>query len=153
VTHIKSIDEYRLVVAGTKSTLCQYDLRFSKKDRPHTSWHNSSLSQHSRESKTQRTTVPILTYPEHDNVAYLDLGLAVYAEGGLLAAAQSSLGHTVKVFSLHGGDVVRTLDAESEGSSTDLAPCRALRFVDDTQGRQLKSLWVAKGTKIMRYGH
>lgn len=153
VSHIRSIDEHRLVVAGPNSTLCQYDLRFRKKGRPQTTWLDSNIPRHMQSHSKGSNTVPIQTYPEHNNEAYLDLGFAVDAEAGLLAAAQSGQGNKVMIFSLHGGGVVRTIDAEHDGSSIDLAPCRAMKFVDDSEGRQLKSLWVAKGTKIIKYGH
>lgn len=96
-------------------------------------------------------TTPLLTYPDHSNDAHLDLGFDIDAEAGIAAVVQDDEKNTVKVFSLKNGEVVQTLDATEVGSSIDTAHAKAVRFVRDRKDGGLKSLWVAKGTKMVSY--
>jgi len=57
----------------------------------------------------------------------------------------------VRIFSARTGEVVRVVDPTHEGSAMDRGYVRQLRFVED-RGRGLpKSLWIARGAKIVEY--
>ncbi|KAI9742459.1 MAG: hypothetical protein M1818_003993 [Claussenomyces sp. TS43310] len=148
VSHIKQIDGNRIIVAGLHSTLCQYDLRYCVGRPAHHIW-----SKHNCRAKgyREKVTKTILQYAEHNNQAYTDLGFDVDIEAGLVAAAQSDGSNTVKIFSLHGGQALQTLDATYVGTTFSNLPIKALAFQEDRTGAP-KSLWVAKGTKVIRYG-
>lgn len=67
ITHIKQFDTHRIIVAGLKSSLCQYDLRFCK---------------------GPERTRSILQYPEYQNTASIRIGFDIDVESGVVAAAQ-----------------------------------------------------------------
>jgi WD40 repeat protein len=156
ICNIKQIDDDLIVVAGLNSTLCNYDLRYCKRqDRPKlwadsAAWSEPGISMPPN-IKDIYVTTPILTYPDHSNDAHLDLGFDIDAEAGIVAAVQDDEKYTVKVFSLKSGEVVQTLDATEVGSSIDTASAKAVKFVKDRKDGGMKSLWVAKGTKMVSY--
>lgn len=156
ICSIKQIDDNLVVVAGLNSTLCNYDLRYCKRQGRPKLWADSAAWSESGISmppsiKDIYVTTPILTYPDHSNDAHLDLGFDVDAEAGIAAVVQDDENNTIKVFSLKSGEVVRTLDATEVGGSFDAASAKALRFVKDRKDGGMKSLWVAKGTKMVSY--
>jgi hypothetical protein len=101
ITHIRQIDENRLIVAGLNSNLCQYDLRFlgettnivSSPRIPNKSFHNRIV------------TYPILQYPDFHNDSNIQMGFDVDLETGTVAAAQEmdEFNPPFRLFSLHGG--------------------------------------------------
>lgn len=156
ICNIKQIDDNLVIVAGLNSTLCNYDLRYCKRQDQPKSWADSAAWSESGISmspniKDDYLTSPILTYPDHSNDAHLDLGFDIDAEAGIAAAVQNDERNTVKVFSLKSGEVVQNLDVTEVGSSIDTASAKALRFVKDRKDGGMKSLWVAKGTKMVSY--
>jgi WD40 repeat protein len=154
VVHIKQINGNLITVAGLDSTLCNYDLRFTKKQPRASSWPNirsRRMAGHGSKPIYSECTVPVLVYPEHENDAYIDLGFDIDPETGIAAAVQHDEANTVKIFSLKTGGVLKTMDATRVGGSIDTANVKAVRFIQDKEERGMKSLWVAKGTKIIRY--
>jgi hypothetical protein len=154
VTKIKQLNDHVIVVAGLNSTLCNYDLRFVQQRPREMAW----LDWHCAYAKGpeivgNEVSNPILLYPEHRNSAHVELGFDVDLEAGIVAAAQHDPYNTVKIFSMKTGQVLQSLHVKDTQSlsSCDKADVKALRFVQDRGIEYMKSLWVAKGTRIIRY--
>lgn len=153
ITHIRTLDTYRILVAGLNSTLYQYDLRFTKADT------FSLPPQPSKSPKNTLRTRPILVYDYH-NSAIINIGLDVDLESGIIAAAQEYSPHhsTIQLFSLHGGHQLRSpaLDAEFSptasrtGTVGEALPIRCVRFARDVEGRP-RSLYVSSSHGLIRY--
>jgi hypothetical protein len=135
ITHIKQLDDYRIVVAGLQSSLRQYDLRFRK---------------------TAARTQSILQYPEYHNKSTIRIGFDVDLESGVVATAQEhDVNHPpIQLFSLHGGHVLKSDPRRPTFANLaimrrdDIIPC--VRFARDDADR-LKSLYVSADV-IRRYG-
>lgn len=137
VTHIKSLDDYRVLVAGPGDgeipTMFQYDLR----------WREKMSIKGSRQRKGKFCTRPVLEYPGHVN-PYPKFGLDVDLDAGLVAAAQED--QTVQLFSLHGG---HKIDYAGKDEKREY-PIECLRFVPDRED-SVKSLYMAGSDSIYRY--
>lgn len=164
ITHIKQIDPHRILVAGLASSMCQYDLRFRKVDTPanlETS-PNKSKKPHSKHApkshqRTKRSsTRPTLTYPRFRNNGNVRIGLDVDLESGLIAAGQQGDDETaqVEIFSLHGGQRLKTKVAErcafnhDTNQSNQTSSC--VKWVEDGYGKG-RSLWVGIGKDAKRF--
>ncbi|KAH8674771.1 hypothetical protein BGZ60DRAFT_526722 [Tricladium varicosporioides] len=140
IIHIKQLDSYRTVVAGLKSSLVQYDLRYRK---TRFSAKNSSFST----TKASRgSTQPVLQYPEYQNSARIHIGFDVDIESGIIAAAQEydEFHPAIQLFSLSGGHVLKSSSLQSWMSSIlpHDQPVRCLKFAND-MANQPKSLWAS----------
>jgi hypothetical protein len=146
VYQIKQLNDNIIVVAGLESTLCNYDIRFIQqrpRDKvwPIRDWARTHLE----------VSNPVLIYPEHSNTNYTDLGFDIDPEAGIVAAVQENEFYTVNIFSSKTGQVLRSLNPALLGPAFDLTRAGSLRFVHDQDSRHMKSLWVAKGTEMIRY--
>jgi hypothetical protein len=154
VTHIKSVDEHRVLVAGLNSSLCQYDLRF-RKSRPISFQENSHQRGKGKGKKRRAPTFPCLDYPGYKNEAQISIGFDVDLELGIIAAAQD-YDSRINLFSLHGGHILKSRPPHSKNGDTryiDSAVCngsRCLKFVQDTPNNP-KSIWVADESKLSRW--
>jgi WD40 repeat protein len=154
VTKIKQVADYVIAVAGLNSTLCNYDLRFSKQralGRAWPNWHWPDAK--GPEIEEYEVSNPVLLYPEHRNMAHIELGFDIDVEAGILAAAQRDPYRTVSIFSLKTGNLLKSLHFKDTQavSSCDKADVKALKFVPDRGREHMKSLWVTKGTRIIRF--
>lgn len=163
ITHIKQIDAHRILVAGLSSTLCQYDLRYRKIDTPPALDHPQQHSKKARKAHhnshhkpRRRATRAILSYPEYKNEATIRTGLDVDVESGLIAAGQEADDETskVEIFSLHGGQKLKTLVAErcKSGGENDwsVRPSNCVKWVNDGYGKG-KSLWAGVDKEVKRF--
>ncbi|APA05948.1 hypothetical protein sscle_01g007180 [Sclerotinia sclerotiorum 1980 UF-70] len=135
ITHIESLDTHRVLVAGCASDLHQYDRRFTKPNPQHTP--------RIKTSNTTSPTTPYLTYPEYRNKGRIDMGLDVDLELGLVAAAADNESK-IKLFSLHGGQVLGDVNIP------DARDLNCFKFVQDTENGP-KSIWAACPDKLMRF--
>jgi hypothetical protein len=154
VSKIKQLNDHVIVVAGLNSTLCNYDLRFIQqrpRDMAWPDWHYADAKR--TEITRDEVTNPILLYPEHRNSAHVELGFDVDVETGIVAAAQYDPYKTISIFSLKTGQILRSLHVKDTQalSSCDKADVKALKFVQERGSGYMKSLWVAKGTRIIRF--
>lgn len=154
ITHVKSIDESRILVAGLNSSLCQYDLRFRK--CPSTfSQENSHHWGRGKGRKKRAPTLPCLDYPGYRNEAQIGIGFDVDLEVGIIAAAQD-YDSRINLFSLHGGHILNSRPAQSKIpdnryiDSTICKGTRCLKFVQDTPNNP-KSIWVADQNNLARW--
>lgn len=160
VRHIRQINSHTIVVAGLHSTLCNYDTRYCKPEPKAKSWPKLPTSQANKQI-IQEYTMPVVKYPVYKNDAYLDMGFDVDLDDSLVAAVSekhrtrqggmSLSSDLVNIFSSHTGDLLQTLDPENEGSTYDTARTKAIRFVPYRGDGRPKSLWVAKGMKMISY--
>ena len=154
VSKIKQLNEHVIVVAGLNSTLCNYDLRFvhqRPREKAWPDWHCAYAKW--PEIVGDEVSNPLLLYPEHRNSAHVELGFDVDVEAGIVAAAQYDPYKTVSIFSLKTGQMLRSLHVKDTQalSSCDKAEVKALKFVQDKGSDYMKSLWIAKGTRIIRF--
>lgn len=156
VFHLKCIDDNRILVAGAFSTMAQYDLRYATAKPISSIWGSERHG-----LRPTMSTPTILQYLEHVNPARLDLGFAVDVDTGLVAASQdrntiltANQRTSIKIFSLHGGHVLREILPGTDTMSSFEAgqQIRTMRFVDDTDGRCPKSLFMIKGQSVIKYG-
>ncbi|KAJ8071090.1 hypothetical protein OCU04_001433 [Sclerotinia nivalis] len=135
ITHIKSLDNHRVLVAGCASDLHQYDRRFTKP--------NTQLTPRINTTNTTPPTTAYLTYPEYRNNGRIDIGLDVDLELGIIvAAADNESG--MKLFSLHGGQVLGDVNI------SDAHDLSCVKFVQDTWNGP-KSIWAAYSDKFVRF--
>ncbi|KAH9217233.1 hypothetical protein DL95DRAFT_522175 [Leptodontidium sp. 2 PMI_412] len=149
ITHIRQLDQHRLIVSGLNSSLCQYDLRFRKMDPVST----SPVPRSKRKRQIRTATSPILKYPDYHNTASHQAGFDIDLEAGIVAAAQEADEYhpSVQLFSLHGGHKLDSPHAFGFQYKTDtdwLVKC--LRFARDTDSG-MKSLYVGQRPVIQRY--
>jgi hypothetical protein len=152
VAKIKQVAEHTVVVAGLENTMCIYDLRYRKHTTDvHMLPSARARASHSK-SPARKYTYPVVTMTQHRNEIRHDADVAVDRQAGLIAAAQvEGNRNPVRIFSARTGEVVRVVDPTHEGSAMDRDYVRQLRFVED-RGRGLpKSLWIARGAKIVEY--
>ncbi len=155
VSKIKQLSDHVIAVAGLKSTLCNYDLRFSKQRPRGKAWPDWHCA-HARgpEIEGDEVSNPVVLYPEHHNSAHLELGFDVDVEAGIVAAAQHDAYRTISIFSSKTGQLLKSLHVKDTQalSSCDKADVKALKFIPDRGSEHMKSLWAAKGTRIIRFG-
>jgi len=154
VSRIKQLNDHVVVVAGLNSTLCNYDLRFIQRRPREKAWPDGHWA-YARGSEVPGNEVsnPILLYPQHCNSAHVELGFDVDPEAGIVAAAQYDPYKTISIFSPKTGQMLRSLHVKDTqaSSSCDKADVKALKFVHDRGSEHMKSLWIAKGTRIIRF--
>ncbi|KOS22595.1 hypothetical protein ESCO_001766 [Escovopsis weberi] len=143
VTHIRSINEHQVIVAGLRNSMCLYDLRFVTSS-PSSSFFPSSFS--SSSSRSPNRYKPLLCFAEHKNAAHVHTGLDVSAEMGLVAAAQDD--GTVKLFSLRFGSALRSR-RDALGAIQAETPIKALQF-QRLPGERGPSLFVAEGAELRK---
>lgn len=132
VTHIRQLDDHRIIVAGLHSTLRQYDLRYRKRVRQTVG------------TQKKKCTIPILEYPEYRNSATIQIGFDVDIETGVVAAGQDF--GQLALFSLHGGEKLTSLALEKP--YTGAISC--IRFAEDND-RGTRSLWAGNDAYIERF--
>jgi hypothetical protein len=152
VYQIKQLNDNLIVVAGLNSTLCNYDLRFIQQRPLDKTWPNRTwLRGLGLRDPQFQVSNPVLIYPGHSNDAHTDLGFDIDPDAGIVAAVQANDFSTVKIFSSKSGEVLRSLNPSFAVPRADLTSVKAVRFVQDCDSRHMKSLWVAKGTKMVHY--
>lgn len=150
VSKIKQLNENIIVVAGLNSTLCNYDLRFIQTRSRDKAWQNWT-QRPGPAVRHAEVSNPVLVYPEHSNGPYMDLGFDIDPEAGIVAAVQDDYFSTLKIFSADTGHVLQALNPQFQLPANDIAMVKAVRFLQDCDGGHMKSLWVAKGTRMVRY--
>lgn len=126
VTHLRSVDDNHVLVAGLRSTMCLYDIRCLRTPRqPLCRLFSSPASSKSRyprsimagesyrpcvdEATVDTGVYPVVTFPDYQNEAHIRTGLDVLlpssarglCPGGLVAAAHDD--GTVAIYSLRTG--------------------------------------------------
>lgn len=149
VSHVNSINENRIVVAGLDSQLAQYDLRYCKAGF---SLHMPCSNR--RKSHLKHTTQPFVHYPDYVNEARFNLGFAIDEGTGVIAAAMGaeSISSQIKIFSLHEGQVLMDTGGPKPVRNRAIQNVQTMKFVDDSNGRGPKSLMYLRGTELVRYG-
>lgn len=100
IAHLKSVNEFQILVAGLRSSMCLYDMRFFGRRNPnYTSAGGGQEGQ--RRGGPGNGMTPILRFDGYQNEAHFHTGWDVCVELGLVAAAHDD--GTVKLFSLKSG--------------------------------------------------
>ncbi len=135
ITHLRSISEHQVLVAGLRSSMATYDLRFLAREKPEPAGGRSSSS-----------STPVLRFEGYRNEAHVHTGWDVSVEMGLAAAAQDD--GTVKLFSLKSGR--RLTGGGALGRVRADTPIRALMFQRMPRER-MPSLWVGEGPMLRKF--
>ena len=166
IAHIRSVNEYQVLVAGLQNNLAIYDLRFRKSSNNNSSSsssnHNNSKNNRSRKHHKRNkkndapfaltdTNVdvaqPLLTFPEYRNAAHFGMGLD-YDAGTRVAAAAHDDGR-VALFSVRDGRRLRC--AALDAVRSDRGPVRSLRFRAFPRDHDVPSLFVGLQSNINVY--
>ncbi|KAM3436245.1 hypothetical protein NHJ13734_005185 [Beauveria thailandica] len=140
VTHLRSVSAHQVLVAGLRSSMSTYDLRFLGRPTP------------SGQATSRSCSMPVLRFSGYENEAHVHTGWDVCAELGLVAAAQDD--GTVALFSLRSGKRVRPGGGGGgSGGIGDLrteTPIKALMWQRMPRER-LPSLWVGEGPLVRKF--
>ncbi|KAL3427545.1 hypothetical protein PVAG01_01053 [Phlyctema vagabunda] len=153
ITHIKQANDHRIIVAGLRSSLCQYDLRFRK----HCSPQSNPLF--------AKTTTPYVEYHDYHNETLQPLGFDIDTDAGLVAAAQQSrtgvnrsgsLGGPIHLYSLRTGDLLRKIPTGTSSSTecNESGWVHSLKFARDSERGSRCSLYFGSSAfaGLSRYG-
>ncbi|KAF7554964.1 hypothetical protein G7046_g6664 [Stylonectria norvegica] len=124
VAHVRSVNPNQLLVAGLRSTMALYDMRFL--------------------ARRGQRAAPLLAFPEYRNEAHYHIGWDVCPKLNVVAAAQDD--NTVRLFSLRSG---RQLNGGAVGSVRTDAPVKALMFQQMPRER-MPSLFVGEGPTLRK---
>lgn len=141
VTHLRSVSPHQVLVAGLRSSMCLYDVRFFGRGNPTA----SANAQEKKYRWTPNGSTPVLTFEGYNNEAHIHTGWDVNAELGLVAAAHDD--GTVKLFSLKSG---RMLKGGAVGGVKADTPIRALMFQTMPRER-MPSLFVGEGPQLRKF--
>jgi WD40 repeat protein len=147
--HIKAVGEHRFLVAGPRSAMCVYDLRFLR----------DTDAESGRYRNIKNGTQPVVRFPDYKNEAYIDSGLDVlrgpeHGPGdGVVAAAHDD--GKVALFSLRYGTrlkspVVDQIDYQARRSDAGKRVVRSLAF-STLPGERLASLFVGGYSEVRKY--
>lgn len=147
ITHIRSVNEHQVLVAGLRDKLSVYDLRFMKKgnndddnnrrgnrgkrSRNRSSRKSSRNDDDDNNNTSANAALPILTFPQYRNRAHVDIGLALDAASGVVAAAHDD--GRVVLYSIRSGARLRCGGGGGGGGGVDgihspRGPVQAVQF-------------------------
>lgn len=127
ITHLRSVNQHQVLVAGLQDQMCLYDMRFfAKSHRPN--GHK-----------------PLVSFPGYKNQAHVHTGWDVCTDLGVVAAAHDD--GTVKLFSLQSGRTLRSPELNSVKMDS---PIKALMFQRMPRER-MPSLWVGQGPSLNKF--
>ncbi|RYP03564.1 hypothetical protein DL764_005065 [Monosporascus ibericus] len=95
ITHIRSINEHQVLVAGLRDKLSVYDLRFRKNEPGDTS---------------ANAALPLLIFPQYRNRAHINIGLDFDGSSGIVSAAHED--GKVALYSVYSGNRLRSSDVD-----------------------------------------
>lgn len=106
--HVRCLDDYRVLVAGPRSAMAIYDVRWAGPRRATTSNTNNS-----GRNDNSSTAQPVVQFPGYKNEAHIRIGLDVTDGSGGVGVVAAALGDgTVGVFSLRTGRRLRAGDVD-----------------------------------------
>lgn len=126
IVHVKSTNEHHVLVSGPRSTMCVYDLRATK--------------------HREKGVSPVVTFPEYQNKAHINIGLAMDKACGIVAAAHDD--GKVALYSVKTGMRLKSPDIDKIKFGR--GPIQALQFV--TMARDTTpTLFVGVGKDLHAY--
>ncbi|KAL2890923.1 Myocyte-specific enhancer factor 2d [Ceratocystis lukuohia] len=157
VTNLSVIGNHQVLVAGLKSRMCIYDLRYTRDSAApaNTTIHNNasspranSVAAESRRSHSiASAATPHTVFPGYINNARLGMGFAVSTELGVVCTATD--GGKVVLHSLGSGRQLKVpiLDGVDGGG----APIVSMRFAELPDGTRHPSLYMGVGSSIYKF--
>ncbi|KAI0124553.1 hypothetical protein F4776DRAFT_630198 [Hypoxylon sp. NC0597] len=136
ISHIKTVSEHQVIVAGLRNTLSVFDLRYC------------DLSQVRGEDnpKVERTAKPVVIMPSYKNAARFDVGLDYDPDSGVIAAAHDD--GKVALYSVRSGNRLPSRDVDNIYSK--YGPIHQLRF-EAFDGDDTPTLFVGERNHIGIY--
>lgn len=108
ISHIRSLNEHQVLVAGLRSKMSIYDVRFSAK----------------------QDATPLVSFPEYTNQAHIHLGLDVEKTYGIVAAAHDD--GKVALYSTRSGQRMASPDVDAIASTCGPIHCIQFEPLDRT---------------------
>jgi hypothetical protein len=128
IVHVSSINENHALVSGPRDTMCVYDIRAMK--------------------EREKGVLPVVTFPEYQNKAHINIGLAVEKRCGIVAAAHDD--GKVALYSVKSG--IRLNSPDIDKIKFNRGPIQALQFL--TMARDTNpTLFVGVGMAIHAYSY
>ncbi|KAL8991963.1 MAG: hypothetical protein Q9169_007489 [Polycauliona sp. 2 TL-2023] len=140
ISHIRAIDNNKVLVAGLAAKMAIYDTRFTK-GYPQTPQRGNL-----------EPSVPLQVFPSYRSGSYFypRLGFDVHLELGLIASATED--NNLQLWNWKSNKQEMEVGSKANDSEwldrTLDGPIRCLKFVDDGKGKDGPKLLVAHGTKI-----
>ncbi|OTA91408.1 hypothetical protein M434DRAFT_397249 [Hypoxylon sp. CO27-5] len=136
ISHIKTVSEHQVLVAGLRNTLSVFDLRYC----------DLSQVRQKHDPQIEGTAKPVVTVQGYKNAARFDVGLDYDPGSGVIAAAEDS--GKVALYSVRTGHRLPSRDIDKIYSP--FGAIRQLRF-ETFDGDKTPSLFVAERAKISVY--
>ena len=127
ITHLRSVNEHQVLVAGLQNSMSLYDMRY---------WGKEGRANGQK---------PLVEFGGYRNEAHVHTGWDVDVRLGVVAAAQDD--GTVKLFSLRSGRVLRSRGVEGVRKDR---PVRAVQWMR-WEGERGTSLWVGDGPSLRKF--
>ncbi|KAI2784074.1 hypothetical protein F4815DRAFT_456716 [Daldinia loculata] len=131
ITHVKQVSEHKVLVAGLRNMLSVFDTRYCSSEHLHT--------------KPKATTTPFLQIAGFKNGPYLDLGLDVDRDSGVVAAAHDD--GKMALYSVHTGRRLRCADVDGIAAGSPIHCVQWETFVGDNT----PSLFVGADHRVRVY--
>jgi hypothetical protein len=143
ITHIKSLNEWHLLISGTQHMMRIYDIRMVK-------GHSRIVSKWKcRTSPGPDADRSITSFPEYTNNAWNKIGLAVDIDAGIVATAHDD--GKVAIHSLESGHRLRSPAVDRIQADLDArGPIKVLQF-EKMKGDSHSSLFAAVGSHMKMY--
>lgn len=142
IAHIKSLNEYHVLISGMQNLMRIYDVRMVK-------GRNSIVSRHVSRSAEFDSDRSIISFPEYQNEAHHKIGFDVDLDAGIVATAHDD--GKVALHSLRSGH--RLISPEVDLIQADLrnrGPVKAMQF-EKLPGDLHSSLFVAVGNNLKTF--
>ncbi|KAK0704994.1 hypothetical protein B0H67DRAFT_592888 [Lasiosphaeris hirsuta] len=142
IAHIRPVGGHQVLVAGPRSAMAVYDMRYIKNHGPRDQWNTNRAR-------------PLVTFPEYRNDAHIHIGLDVLpglGGCGIVAAAHDD--GKVAVYSLRDGNRLRCPVADKidvgRGRGNRGGVVKSMVF-NTLPGDRDASLFVGEGTLVKKY--
>ncbi|KAI1135301.1 hypothetical protein F5Y05DRAFT_395150 [Hypoxylon sp. FL0543] len=136
ITHIKSVSQNQVLVAGLRNTLSVFDLRYC----------DLAKVRDKKDPKTERKAIPVVTMPAYKNAARFDVGLDYDPQSGVVAAAHDD--GRIALYSVRSGKRLPSRDVDKVHSI--IGPIHSLQF-ETLDGDKTPSLFVGDENNINVY--
>ncbi|KAK8025690.1 hypothetical protein PG990_003513 [Apiospora arundinis] len=156
ITHIKSLNEHHILISGLKNIMAVYDVRMLR-DKPGDSSntsnsrsrnrnHHNNNARANRHHPTLSHVLPVVKFPEYRNGPYIQIGLDVDRDNGIVAAAHDD--GKVAVYSTQTGHRLESPDIDQIRSHRGVI--QALQFETMPRDRH-PTLFVGNGSNLNAY--
>ncbi|KAI4132361.1 MAG: hypothetical protein LQ338_000709 [Usnochroma carphineum] len=146
VSHVRAIDENKVLVAGLKNQLALYDLRFIRPELDSSSPKSKGKGKAPPYSDHNPPSLPLHSFPTYRMKEYLYPRLGFDVHRNLVASGTED--KKVQIFDLHSGRELHIGNNDLLPNDTLTGHARCLKFVEHGFGGEGLRLLVANGARI-----